>query len=280
MRLPLVVLIAALLLWPALSRAADRCEPCVLPNGVYHVSVPPDWDGKSKLRLFLYLHGWRQKGTDATRDPNIAGVANRLGYLLVAPDGAQGPHGTGWGHVGSPEAVRDDLVFVLDVVRDAERRWPIDLDAVVAGGFSQGASMVWDLACYRARYFTAFIPFSGGFWQPLPAGCHSGPVALRQTHGTHDRMIPLAGRAILNGRFRQGDIFEGLKRWRAEDRCEAEPDHVIDEGTLSCRTWTQCDAVGEVELCLHDGDHSMIAPWLEASLRWAMTARSVPAVAP
>jgi polyhydroxybutyrate depolymerase len=280
MRWLLPAFFALLLVAAPPALAATPCEPCNLPDGTYHVVVPPDWDGRSRLRLFLYLHGWRQHGTDATGDANIAGVASRLGYLLVAPDGAEGPHGTGWGHVGSPETVRDDLAFLIAVLKDAEHRWPIDLDSVVAGGFSQGASMVWDLACYRARYFTAFIPFSGGFWAPMPDACTSGPVALRHTHGLHDHMVPLAGRAILDGKYRQADIFAGLTRWRAADRCAAEPDQVSTEDTLTCMHWTQCDAVGEVELCLHDGDHAMIAPWLEASLRWAMTARSVPAVAP
>ncbi len=264
----------------AAARAADPCEPCVLPAGTYHVVVPPDWDGQSKLRLLLFLHGWRQGGTQMTSDPNIAGVASRLGFLLVAPDGAEGPHGTGWGHVGSPETVRDDLAFLLAVLKDTERRWPIDMESVVAGGFSQGGSMVWDLACYRARYFTAFIPFAGGFWEPVPGTCASGAVALRHTHGLHDHMVPLTGRTILDGKFKQADIFDGLKRWLAEDRCEAEPDQVTAEGTLTCSRWTRCDAPGEVELCLHDGDHSMVAPWLEASLRWAINARSAPAQAP
>jgi len=278
-RLLLPLLLAVLAVAPP-ARAATPCEPCTLPTGTYHVSVPPDWDGTSKLRLLLFLHGWQQSGAAITADPNIAGVANRLGFLLVAPDGAEGGHGTGWGMVGSPEKARDDLAFLLDVVRDAERRWPIDLDSVVAGGFSLGGSMVWDLACYRARYFTAFVPFSGGFWRPVPDACTSGPVALRHTHGLHDSMVPLVGRAILGGKFHQADILDGLTRWRAEDRCVAEPDQVTDEAGLTCSRWTQCDATGEVELCLHDGDHSMIAPWLEASLRWAITARSAPAVAP
>jgi len=280
-RLLTAVVAAALLVFAAAAaRAATPCEPCTLPTGTYHVAVPPDWDGRSKLRLLLFLHGWRQHGTQITGDANIAGVANRLGFLLVAPDGVEGPHGSGWGFVGSPEKDRDDLAFLLAVVADAERRWPIDLDAVVAGGFSMGGSMVWDLACYRPKYFTAFIPFSGGFWDPLPARCDAGAVALRHTHGLHDHMVPLIGRPIMDGRFRQGDILEGLMRWRSEDRCEAEPDQVTDESNLTCSRWTQCDAPGEVELCLHDGDHSMIAPWLEASLRWTMTARSLPALAP
>ena len=275
MRLPLAILLV-LLVWARPAAAAERCALCLLPDGVYHVAAPPGWDGHSRLKLFVYLHGWRQKGTDATGDPNIAGVANRLGYLLVAPDGALGPHGSGWGHVGSPERVRDDQAFVLEVLRDVERRWPIDMGAVVLGGFSQGASMVWDMACYRARYFTAFIPFSGGFWQPMPPACTSGPVALRHTHGTHDHMVPLEGRAILEGRYRQADIFQGFLRWQAEDRCTAAPDLVHAPGALDCKSWTQCGA-GQLQLCLHDGDHSMIAPWLEASLKWAMGVKGVAA---
>jgi polyhydroxybutyrate depolymerase len=273
----------ALMLWTAAagaSLAADPCEPCTLPGGIYHVAVPPDWDGQSRLRLMLYLHGWRQHGTDGTHDPHIAGVANSLGFLVIAPDGAQAGNGTGWGFVGSPEHMRDDLSFLMAVLGDAERRWPIEMDSVVAAGFSIGASMVWDLACYRAKQFTAFIPFAGGFWDPLPEKCDAGPVALRHTHGLHDSMVPLVGRPIMDGKFRQGDIFAGLQRWRAEDRCEAEPDHVDDEAGLTCTRWTQCEAPGEVELCLHDGDHSLTGPWLEAALRWAISARSAPAVAP
>jgi polyhydroxybutyrate depolymerase len=276
-------LFAALAMWivsvsPGL--AADPCEPCTLPAGTYHVAVPPDWDGRSKLRLLLFLHGWKQKGTDMTGDANIAGVANRLGFLLVAPDGAVGAQATGWSFDGSPERTRDDRAFLMAVLHDVERRWPIDMDAVVAGGFSLGGSMAWDLACNRAQYFTAFIPFAGGFWEPMPDGCTAGVVALRHTHGLHDRMVPMTGRAILGGRFHQGDILDWLKRWLTEDRCAAEPDQVTTEADLTCRRWTRCEQPGEVELCLHDGDHSMIAPWLEASLRWSLTVRSAPAQAP
>jgi poly(3-hydroxybutyrate) depolymerase len=81
----------------------------------------------------------------------------------------------------------------------------------------------------------------------------------------------------MDGAFRQGDILEGLQRWRTEDRCQPEPDQEQAEGDLTCSHWTQCDAIGEVSLCLHDGDHSMLAPWLAASLKWAQTARSLPA---
>jgi hypothetical protein len=32
-----------------------------------------------------------------------------------------------------------------------------------------------------------------------------------------------------------------------------------------------------LQLCLHDVDHGMISPWLEASLRWAMGVKGVAA---
>jgi polyhydroxybutyrate depolymerase len=264
----LAMLLLLLPLWPAL--AAERCETCLLPGGVYHASAPPGWDGAAPLRLLLFLHGWRGKGLDITGDPHIADVAHRLGFLLVAPDGEAVAGGTSWGHVGSPHHGRDDVAFLLAVVADAERRWPIDRSMVVAGGFSIGGSMVWDLACYAAPHFTAFVPFSGGFWEPLPAACTSGPVALRHTHGTHDHVVPMAGRAIMDGRWRQGDILQGMARWRAEDRCRAEPDSTGPEADVICSRWTSCAAGGQVELCLHDGDHVMIEPMLDASLRWAI----------
>jgi polyhydroxybutyrate depolymerase len=256
------------LLTLAASAAAEPCDPCTLPDGSYRVAVPPGWNGHDRLRLLLFLHGWRGQGRDITGDPNIAGIANRLGFLLVAPDG----QGQSWAHVGSPHQGRDDVAFLLAVVADAERRWPIDTRTVVAGGFSQGGSMVWDLACYAAAHFTAFIPFSGGFWDPMPDACNSGPVNLRHTHGTHDSMVPMQGRAILDGKFRQGDILHGFARWRAEDQCHALPDTTARDGELTCSEWLSCASGHRLAMCLQGGDHSMIAPWLDASLRWAIAA--------
>lgn len=262
----------ALLMAPLTALAAEPCEPCTLPGGVYHAAAPPDWDGLSPLRLLLFLHGWRNQGSEMIGDPHIADTAHRLGFLLVAPDGQDDPGGRSWGHVGSPHQGRDDLAFLLAVVADAERRWPIDRRTVIAAGFSIGASMTWDLACYAAPHFTAFLPMSGGFWDPLPAACKSGPVVLRQTHGLHDSMFPINGRPILNGRFRQGDVLRGMERWRAEDQCAPQADAADIEGALTCTRWSTCAAGGEVELCLHDGDHVMSAEMLDAGLRWALAA--------
>lgn len=259
------LLLGLLLSLPAL--AADPCDPCQVPHGRYRAVAPPGWNGRDRLGLLLFIHGYRQTGSLMADDPNIAGVANRRGFLLVAPDGQDGT----WAHGGSPFQGRDDVAFLLSVVDDAERRWPIDLRHVVAGGFSQGGSMVWDLACYAAPRFTAFVPFAGGFWEPMPKACASGPINMRHTHGMRDTMVPMHGRHLF-GPYAQADIMQGFAVWKAEDRCAALPDRTAREGDLTCSHWTSCATGHALSMCLQGGDHSMIAPWLDASLAWAWQA--------
>lgn len=258
-------LLGALAWGTAVARAEGPCEPCNLPNGSYHAVAPSGWNGRDPLRLLLFLHGYRGSGSETIADPRITGPAGRLGFLVVGPDGREGS----WGHVGSPHRVRDDVAFLRAVVADVERRWPIDRRAVIAAGFSQGGSMVWDLACYAAPDFTAFLPFSGGFWQPLPDACPSGPVTLRHTHGMADPVVPMHGRPIL-GKFRQGDILTGFARWREADRCPALPDTTAREGELICSSWTRCASGHPLQLCMQPQDHRFFAPWIEAALRWAL----------
>jgi hypothetical protein len=75
----------------------------------------------------------------------------------------------------------------------------------------------------------------------------------------------------MGGLFRQGDIHAGFTRWLSEDRCAAQPDLEATQGDLTCSAWTTCASGHRLEMCLQPGDHSMIEPWLEASLRWAIS---------
>jgi polyhydroxybutyrate depolymerase len=244
---------------------AQPCDPCAIEGGVYHALAPPGWDGQAKLKLLMFLHGWKATGTDMLHDPSVAGPAAQAGFLLVAPDGLD----KSWGHVGSPNRERDDLAFLAAVVDDALRRWPVDPGQVVVGGFSQGGSMVWDLACYSPDRFLAFLPFSGGFWEKMPADCHGGPVNLRHVHGSDDTVVPMAGRHLF-GRYAQADIRRGFAVWQREDGCPAAPEGFASEDELDCDIWPNCGSGKVLQLCLHPGDHEMRAAWLASGLRWAL----------
>jgi polyhydroxybutyrate depolymerase len=220
--------------------AAESCDPCRLPDGgSYRVQAPPGWDGHARLPVLVFLHGYTGRAADVLADPAVAGPAAALGFLLVAPNGLNGA----WAHEGSPHQ-----------------------ELVVLGGFSDGASMVWDMACFAPLGFAAFLPFSGGFWERMPTAC-TAPVNLRHVHGTADETVPLAGRAIRE-HWRQADIGRGFAIWRETDRCTAPPEPHSLSGGLECEVWT-CRTRRTLELCLHPGGHEMAAGWLEGGLRWA-----------
>lgn len=260
------LLVLALLLAVALpARAAAPCGACQAAGGTYQAVAPPGWDGRSRLRLLVFLHGWMMEGADITDNAGIRAAAGRLGFLLVAPDGLL----RSWAHGGSPSQARDDVAFLRGVLADVKARWPIDPRVVVAGGFSQGGSMVWDLACYAAHDFTAFLPLSGGFWEPMPPACASGTVSLRHVHGRDDPVVPMSGRALF-GPYRQGDIREGFRRWVAEDRCTGRPVRLAERGGLDCESWGGCAGGRRLQLCLRPGAHTLRAQDVEDGLRWVL----------
>ncbi|GAB5468739.1 MAG: PHB depolymerase family esterase [Rhodospirillales bacterium] len=240
-----------------------------MPLGSYQVAVPEGWDAKRPLGLLLFFHGYGSSGESPLKNPALLQQAAARGLLLVAPNGIPGrPEGpTSWAHVGSPSQARDELAFVDQVLADVERQWPLDPERRFVSGFSQGGSMAWDLACYRAEDFTGFAPIAGAFWIPLPPDCPSGPVALRHVHGTADGVVPLAGRPI-GSRWRQGDVLEAMAIRRAANTCPAEPDERAVQGRLTCEIWSACGSGEPVALCLHDGGHAFRAEWIGQAIDW------------
>lgn len=244
-----------------------RSEPALheLATGTYRAITPPGWDGRTPLPMVLYLHGYNQSSEDVIGDADLVDAVTGSGALLVAPDGL----GRTWSHVGSPSQARDDLAFLHAVVADARSRWPVDGTRIVAAGFSQGGSMVWDLACHAAAGFAAFLPVSGDFWLPYPARCETGPVNLRHIHGMNDRTVPMGGRPIRGGRFAQGDIGKSLAILQQTDRCGSEADRSEQQGELKCWIWSSCASGKRLELCLHGDGHEIKGQWLSEGIAWA-----------
>ena len=191
--------------------------------------------------------------------------SNTKGVLLILPDGLDGS----WSVTGGPRQSRDEYGFVHAVLQDVEKRLPLDKTRLAASGFSLGASMVWDLACYRGNYFVGYLPFSGSFWVPLPPRCPSGPVVMRHVHGVNDHTMPLVGRPIAKI-YRQGDVMSGFSLWQKTNQCQLLPEHITKEAELTCLHYDHCSSHKALELCLHDGEHEMKGEWLGAGWNWLM----------
>jgi polyhydroxybutyrate depolymerase len=265
--LPLVLAVLALLAVTS-ARAVPACgpveQPCALPNGFYFAEKPAHWDGKSPLPVLVHFHGFREQAIEVIGREGIRDLADRLGVLLVVPQG----EGQTWSHPGSPASLRDEFAFVETLLQDLRQRFKLDEERLWASGFSQGASMVWALACYRGGLFQSYLPISGAFWRPEPEQCPTLSRSIRHIHGLKDVTVPLEGRPIRGGKFHQGRVAHAVSLARTAAACQPEKDDdFVSRGTLMCRRPTGCSAGTMLEFCLHSGGHDFDQSWLEETFR-------------
>lgn len=267
----LVVAFLALLTHASVSEADVACgaaeRPCETQLGSYHVHHPQTPNGAA----FLYFHGAGGSGRTIGTAPFAAALAAR-GYTVIAPNGLERPNsrfGPGWFFRPESPGRRDELAFTREVIADAVRKHGIDREQVVLTGYSIGGSLVWYLACADHDLAAAYTPYAGGFWRPHPADC-DGPVRLFHTHGWRDQTVPLEGRPLRGGAIAQGDIFEGLQRWREENGCTLlRPDVFETDGRYWRRRWTECADGTALELALWPGGHvPPDAAWAEVAADW------------
>ena len=130
---------------------------------------------------------------------------------------------------------------------------------------ARGASVVWNLACYAGDLFQAYVPIAGGFWNSNPRSCPGGPINLRHIHGRTDRVVALDEIGIYNSMA----IPDGLAILRQTNGCTKPPARVDPHARYRCEVWDGCEG-GELQLCLHDGGHSIPAEWVAEGLEWML----------
>jgi polyhydroxybutyrate depolymerase len=262
--------LAALLLLifaPSLARADGPCGldvPCKVAGGFYHAYVPAGWDGRPALKAIVYFHGWREEAKNVLADAAMRDFADRRDAILIIPQG----EGQTWSYPGSPGRHRDEFAFIDAVLNDAVERLPVDRAHIHAAGFSQGASMVWNLACHAPARFAGFLPVAGGFWEPLPQHCAPGPRRILHVHGLDDVTVPMAGRSLPGGAYRQGDIRKGWDLLRLGAACEPHTASFRRGERFACEHVKGCAAPAALELCLYRGGHMMEPAFLDLGLDW------------
>lgn len=234
------------------GKTCGEDRACHLKSGDYYIHLPAGRvDAGTPLGAILYLHGHRGKAVNAIRNNSFKRMADELGVAFVA---VQGINGT-WSFPTSPRHLRDEAAFFDEVLADLTARFGVDPQRTLLSGFSSGGFMTWYLACADSSRFAGYAPIAGAFWEPLPDDCPSAPPYLFHVHGTSDTVVPLEGRWLGGGRFKQGDVFKSFDVWRRQNGlASTEPDTYAD-GKLTCERWHP--KTGLLELCLHGGGHSV-----------------------
>jgi len=141
----LMACLAAILPACVSAAASPAClsdAPCRVDARFYVAQPPPGWDGASALPTLVF-HGFRGFASDVMAREDVRAFAE-AGLLLVVPQG----EGQSWSHPATRK-MQDEIAFV-NISPTPKRRWRFDA-ALSAYGFSQGASMVWNIACYRGN---------------------------------------------------------------------------------------------------------------------------------
>lgn len=256
------------------SRTAHACgtdSDCRVVNGSYRVRLPAT-PSERPFGATVFFHGWQQSAEDVMNDQALTAVAERLGVALVALDGEQKT----WSFPSSPHYYRDDFNYVYTVREDIGVRFPIDRTRLLGAGFSQGASMLWYLACRQPRLFTAFAPVSGAFWRPAPRTCAAPLPVLLHLHGVADTTVPLKGREVAPG-IRQDSVRDSFAVLGPSAPLNVLPRvaaNFISGAPLTCERSAQRPDGGLLELCLHAGGHEFIATWIEHAWHLAADRRS------
>ena len=249
--------------WVSACGAESRCE---VPDGYYLAAEPDDWDGTTALRLVVYFHGWGGSPEGAFRNRGMVRGATSRGALFVAPFAQTGY----WRQIGAGRAERgrDEATYIRAVMKDIRRRWPIDDQQTLASGFSRGASMVWNVACYAGDLFRGYAPIAGGFWRSTPDNCPTGAVNLRHIHGLSDGVVSFDEIGVYDSM----PISEGIAVLARVNGTSGQSRKVPSgDQRLTCTRREQSISGRVLELCLHERGHSIPAEWVGHGLDWLDT---------
>ena len=249
--MPAALIALLLVLTASAAAACGRDTDCPVPLGTYRIAMP---EGPAKGAI-VFFHGYRGSAAGVMRNGSLLKGATERGLAVVAPNGTDGR----WSFPGAPRERRDEVAFMRQVHDDLLARFDLPADRVMVSGFSVGGTMSWHMACDLGALFAGFAPIAGAYWEPLPERCPSGPPVLLHVHGTADKTVPMQGRPI-GDRAHQGDVRQSIATWRRQAGCEAQS-RTQTQGRLTCERWTSCES-GVIELCLHDGGHSIRSEWV------------------
>ncbi len=263
-----LVLVFILGIVPAAVQACGSTEPCRFgPDEEYRVSPPPGWDGKTRIGALVFVHGHRASATEMINYRELVDAVHALGFMLVAPQGL----GDSWSTPGSPsDGKRDEVAFMSRLMDDLTKRFPIDPKRIVGSGFSQGSSVIWEVACHGDGRFSAFVPVAGVWWTPMPKDCQAPPRPMLHIHGVADRVMPLTGRT-LGGRWKQGDVMQAFATIKRVNACPESASVREMRGALSCEISENCGSGKQLAFCLHQGDHHTDPSWFMEVRDWIET---------
>ena len=214
----------------------------------YQLYVPKGY-GSGPVPLVFDFHGYGSSGAGQMAYGDFRPLADRDGFLIVAPDGqgaARHFNLTGEG------ALQDDIAMVGALLDHMEATFCIDPKRVYSTGMSDGGAMTSVLACRDADRFAAFAAVAVIIYVPACAGHRN--VAIAGFMGTDDPVVPFnGGQVSCCGHATVGPAPAAMAGWASHDGCAATFAEERLGSEVRRRTWSGCRGTSSVVFYIIDG---------------------------
>ena len=133
----------------------------------YQVAVPSN-AGAKRFPVVYLLHGHTGRETDWFSHSSAAEVADRLGLVVVTPDGANS-----W-YINTPAERWEDYI-TRDLIQEVESRWPVRPGRAsrAVAGLSMGGYGAMNIALRRPEVFALAASMSGALDTTRPTSVFS-----------------------------------------------------------------------------------------------------------
>jgi polyhydroxybutyrate depolymerase len=217
----------------------------------YLLHIPAGYTGTDAVPVVFDFHGHGSNATQQVAYSEIRPLADREGFVVVAPEG-QGttPHFT---LLGATATEADDVELTTALLDRIEGELCIDPARVYALGMSNGGAMSSVLACRAADRFAAVGAVAAIVYLPACEDARRAtPIAAMM--GTADPVVPFAGgRENCCGNPTIGAASDTMARFARHAGCDPEPAEERIGTTVVHRHFEGCEDGAAVELYVIEG---------------------------
>jgi polyhydroxybutyrate depolymerase len=243
--------------------AAGACSPAsAIPAGTterqlsvggsarsYLLHTPPSYNGVRRFPVVVTFHGLGASAHEQLALSDFPAVADRDGFVVVAPQ-SRGP---GWDFLTPPSWPESDAAFIVALMADLPSVACVDPHRFYATGISNGAAVVFALACANIGGFAAYGAAAGAFYNP--ACDHAPPQPIVYFHGTADPLVPIGGGKVFG--ITVPPARQSMDQWAAHNGCPAGPRPSAIGSDVTLLAWTGCRNGADVDYyVIAGGGHS------------------------
>ena len=192
-------------------------------RGEIPVTVPANYSGENPSPLIILLHGYGSNGPRQDSYLGFSRVADRYGFLLVAPTGTQeegGRNSTFWNASDACcnflDSEVDDNAYITGIIQRMKEEYAVDDSRVYLVGHSNGGFMSYQLAYRNSATIAAIVSLAGASHFESREAPES-TVNVLQIHGTNDTTIEYGGGDIQSNNY--PGALESVVQWAGYNGC-------------------------------------------------------------